>query len=145
MKIYVLGSNSFMKEMVACSAKLREHGYEGWIHPDYEAFVRGEKQDILKRALSGEHAAVIRENDYLKTHYRNIQKSDAVLIINAEKKGKKNYIGGSVLIEMGQSYVNDKKIFLLNDIPRESAYLEEIEAMDPICLQGDLNNIKKYV
>jgi hypothetical protein len=46
---------------------------------------------------------------------------------------------------MGQSYVNNKKIFLLYDIPRDSAYLEEIEAMDPICLHGDLNNIKKYV
>jgi hypothetical protein len=145
MKIYTLGSNSFMKEMVACSVKLREMGYDGWIHSDYEAFVRGEKQDILKRALNGEHAAVIRENNYLKTHYKHILESEAVLIVNAEKKGKKNYIGGSVLIEMGQSYVNNKKIFLLYDIPRDSAYLEEIEAMDPICLHGDLNNIKKYV
>ena len=134
-----------MKEMVKCSEDLRALGYGGWIHSDYEAFVRGEKQDILKRALNGEHAAVIRENNYLKVHYQHIVDSDAVLVVNAEKKGIKNYIGGAVLIEMGQSYVNDKKIFLLYDIPNDSAFLDEIQAMDPICLHGNLNNIKKYV
>lgn len=46
-------------------------------------------------------------------------------------------------MEMGMAYVNDKKIFLLNDIPKDSAYLDEIEAMDPICLHGNLNNINK--
>ncbi len=145
MKIYVLGSSHFMKEMVACSVKLREMGYDGWIHPDYEAFVRGEKQDILKRAFNGEHAAIKRENNYLKVHYQHILESDAILFVNAEKKGKKNYVGGNVLIEMGQAYVNNKKMFLLYDLPTDSAYIEEIESMDPICLHGDLNNIKKYV
>ncbi|MDP2655152.1 MAG: hypothetical protein Q8P17_01150 [bacterium] len=144
MKIYVLGSSSFKEEMVRCSEKLRELGYEGWIHPDYEAFVRGEKQDIVNRWLKGEHAAVKRENNYLKSHYEGILKSDAILIVNAEKNGSKNYIGGNVLIEMGQAYVNDKKIFFLNGMPEKSSYLPEIECMDPICLGGDLSSIKKY-
>lgn len=145
MKIYVLGSSHFMKEMVACKDKLCELGYDGWIHPDYEAFVRGEKQDIVNKWLSGEHAAVKRENNYLKVHYQHILESDVILFVNAEKNGKKNYVGGNVLIEMGQAYVNNKKMFLLYDLPRESAYIDEIESMDPICLKGDLNNIKKYV
>lgn len=134
-----------MKEMVACKDKLCELGYDGWIHPDYEAFVRGEKQDIVNKWLSGERAAVKRENNYLKVHYQHILESDVMLFVNAEKNGKKNYVGGNVLIEMGQAYVNNKKMFLLYDLPRESAYVDEIESMDPICLKGDLNNIKKYV
>ena len=134
-----------MKEMVASKDRLRELGYDGWIHPDYEAFVRGEKQEILRRAFNGEHAAIKRENNYLKVHYQHILESDAILFVNAEKKGQKNYIGGNVLIEMGQAYVNNKKMFLLYDLPRDSAYIEEIESMDPICLKGDLNNIKKYI
>jgi len=109
-RIYVLGSSHFMKEMVACSEQLRDLGYDGWIHPDYEAFVRGEKQEILKRAWNGEHAAVKRENNYLKVHYQHILDSDMILFVNNEKKGKKNYVGGNVLIEMGQAYVNNKKI-----------------------------------
>jgi len=145
MKIYVLGSSHFMKEMVACKDRLRELGYDGWIHPDYEAFVRGEKQEILKRAFNGEHAAVKRENNYLKVHYSHILQTDVILFVNAEKNGKKNYIGGNVLIEMGQAYVNDKKMFLLYDLPKDSPYIDEIESMDPIPLFGDLNNIKKHI
>jgi len=144
-KLYVLGSSYFMKEMVNCKDQLCEMGYDAWIHPDYEAFVRGEKLDIVKRAFNGEHAAVKRENNYLKVHYQHILESENILFVNSEKKGIKNYIGGNVLIEMGQAYVNNKRIFLLYDLPKESAYLDEIESMDPICLHGDLNNIKKYV
>jgi hypothetical protein len=119
-------------------------GYDGWIHPDYEAFVRGEKKDILDRAFNrGEHAAIKRENNYLKVHYQHILESDVILFVNAEKKGIKNYIGGNVLIEMGQAYVNDKKIFFLYDMPDASPYLDEIQAMDPVFLHGDLNNLKK--
>jgi hypothetical protein len=62
-------------------------------------------------------------------------------VVNLEKRGIKNYIGGNALIEMGQAYVNDKKIFLLSDIPTDLPYSAEIECMDPIPLGGDLNNI----
>ena len=143
MRLYVLGSSHFMKEMVATKDKLREMGYDAWIHPDYEAFVRGEKQEILRRAFNGEHAAVKRENNYLKVHYQHILDSDVIIFVNAEKNGRKNYIGGNVLIEMGQAYVNNKKIVLLYDLPTDSAYLDEIASMDPICLHGDLKNIAK--
>ncbi|MEX2405238.1 MAG: hypothetical protein WD579_01405, partial [Candidatus Paceibacterota bacterium] len=82
-----------------------------------------------------------RENNYLKVHYAHILESDAILVINIEKKGIQNYIGGNCLIEMGQAYVNDKKIYLLNNIPTNLPYVDEIEAMDPICLDGDLSNM----
>jgi len=145
MKIYVLGSSHFKEEMVKSSEDLRKLGYDGWIHPDYEAFVRGEKQDIVDKWMSGEHAAVKRENNYLQEHYDGIMQSDAILIVNAEKNGIKNYIGGNVLIEMGQAFVNKKKIFFLYGMPEKSAYLDEIQCMDPICLEGDLANISKFV
>jgi len=63
------------------------------------------------------------------------------LIVNGEKHGIKNYIGGNVLIEMGQAYVNHKKIFFLNGMPSGLSCMDEIEAMDPICLHGNLNKI----
>jgi hypothetical protein len=44
-------------------------------------------------------------------------------------------------MEMGMAYVNKKKIFLLNDIPSEVPYIDEIKAMDPICLKGNLSAI----
>lgn len=147
MKIYVLGSTVFMHDMVATKDRLLALGHDGFIHPDYEALVRGEKREMLERAAKSqsEHAAVKRENDYLRVHYRFICESDAVLIVNMEKSGIQNYIGGNALIEMGQAYVNNKLIFLLNDIPFDMPYAAEIECMDPICLYGELGNIKKAV
>jgi len=141
MRIYVLGSNFFMKEMVKCKDKLCALGYDGWIHPHYEAMVRGEMPGHLARLKNGEQAILKRENDYLKVHYRHILESDAILIVNLEKNGRKNYIGGNALIEMGQAHVHDKKIFLLGEIPSDISYVDEIIAMDPICLHGDLRNI----
>ena len=57
-----------------------------------------------------------------------------------DKNKTKNYVGGNTLIEIGQAYVNNKKIFLLNPIP-EVSYRAEIEAIDPIILNGDLSAI----
>jgi predicted RNA-binding protein with PUA domain len=42
---------------------------------------------------------------------------------------------------MAFAYVLDKKIFLLNPIPKIS-YSDEIYAMKPIILNGDLTKIK---
>lgn len=146
MKIYVLGSTHFMKEMVENKNKLRTLGFDGWIHPHYEALVRGDRNEQMERWANGgkkERVALKREHNYLKVHYKHILESDAILVVNLERNGVKNYIGGNVLIEMGQAYVNDKKIFLLNDVPTESSYIDEIESIDPISLKGDLTNISK--
>lgn len=138
MKIYVLGSNSFVKDMVACKNQLCALGHNGWIHQDYEDHVNGKTQAFIEGALPGESADFKRSHDYIRQHYNHILASDAVLIVNLEKRGVKNYIGGNCLMEMGMAYVNNKKIFLLNGIPTETPYLDEIKAMDPVCLNGNL-------
>jgi hypothetical protein len=48
---------------------------------------------------------------------------------------------------MGQAFVNNKKIFFLNGMPTDEkiTYLDEIVALQPICLEGNLENIKKYI
>jgi NTP pyrophosphatase (non-canonical NTP hydrolase) len=135
-----LGSTSFVKEMVSAVDELKKLGHEGWIHPHYIDYVNQENHPHFARYENGEHAQIKIENDYLNQHYKAILESDAVLIINLEKNGIKNYIGGNVLIEMGQAYVNNKKIFLLNSIP-EMKYTEEIIALKPISLNGDLSKI----
>ncbi len=144
MKIYVLGSSSFMKEMVDVKNQLCALGYDGWTHPHYEALVRGEKQEHLNRWRNGERAALKRENNYFHEHYKNILASNAILVVNSAKHNIENYIGGNVLMEMGQAYVNYKKIFFLHSMPSTLSYMDEIEAMDPICLIGDLSNIKQW-
>jgi len=69
-----------------------------------------------------------------------MQNSDAVLVVNFDKKGIKGYVGGNSFLEMGFAHVLNKKIYLLNDIP-DMGYKDEIEAMQPIILNGELNKI----
>lgn len=78
--------------------------------------------------------------DLIRWYYNSIFNSDAVLIVNLEKNRIKNYIGGNTLLEMGFAHVLNKRIFLLNDIP-DISYRDEILAIQPIVINGDLNKI----
>jgi predicted RNA-binding protein with PUA domain len=60
--------------------------------------------------------------------------------VNITKNGIKNYVGGNALIEMAYAHVLDKKIYLLNPVP-DMNYKDEIEAMSPTILNGDLSKI----
>ncbi len=144
MKIYILGSNSFMKEMVEVTDKLITIGLDAFIHEDYREMVAGKKDHILDRYNGGEEAKIKIEYDYLRQHYKHILTSDAILFVNNTKNGIDNYIGGNVLIEMGQAHVNNKKIFFLYGVPKGLPYMDEIQAMQPICLDGDLEKLKNY-
>ena len=78
--------------------------------------------------------------DFIKSCYELIKKSDAILVLNIDKNGIKNYIGGNVLIEIGFAYVLNKKIYFYNDIP-QLPYADELIAMKPIVITGDLRKI----
>jgi hypothetical protein len=87
------------------------------------------------------------DNDYgkkaqlMRTHFDEIAKGDAILVVNEEKHGVPNYIGGNVLMEMAVAFYLQKPIFILNEIPAESTFLEEIKGMMPTVLHGDAATI----
>lgn len=70
-----------------------------------------------------------------------MQGADAILVVNINKNGIKNYIGGNTFLEIGFAHVLDQKIFLLNPIPEIQFYKSEIEAMKPTVLYGDLTKV----
>ncbi len=80
------------------------------------------------------------ETDLIKRHFHLIKNSDAILVLNVDKDGVKNYIGGNTFLEMGFAYILDKKIFLLNEIP-DISYQDEVKAMQPIIINGDFRKI----
>lgn len=141
MKIVICGSSVFKEKMLEYRDKLISLGHEPIIHPDYIAFVNGEKQEIWSQISGGEHYQAKKSQGYIKWYYDAIYNSDGILVLNFDKKGIKNYIGGNTLMEIGFAYVNNKKIFLLNPIPEEVSYFDEIKAMVENILDGDLNKI----
>ena len=63
------------------------------------------------------------------------------MVVNFDKNGIENYIGGNVFLEMGAGFVFEKPIYLLNPIPKQDNY-EEILALEPIIIGGDLSKIE---
>jgi len=92
-------------------------------------------------AFPPNHEVWKKKGDAIKKHFRKIDESDCVLITNYEKKGIQNYVGGNTFLEIGYAYGNGKKIFILNELPKESSYKEEILGMQPIVLNGDITKI----
>ena len=76
-----------------------------------------------------------------KMSRERIENVDAVLTLNFDKNGKKNYIVGATFIEIYEAFMMNKKIFLYNDIPEGMLY-DEIEGFGPTIINGDLELIK---
>ncbi len=140
MRIVICGSFFLREKMIENKKALIELGHEAVVHPDYESFVRGKKKELLERVQT-EHAVVKKENNYIKWYYDAIVNSDAVLVLNYDKKGIKNYVGGNTLMEIAFAHINNKKIFLMNPVPQDVSYTDEIEAMYDEVLDGDLSKI----
>ncbi|PIY59567.1 hypothetical protein COY96_01065 [Candidatus Wolfebacteria bacterium CG_4_10_14_0_8_um_filter_37_11] len=67
-------------------------------------------------------------HDLIRQYFNEIEKNDAVLVVNDSLKNIPNYIGGNSFLEMGFAHVLNKKVYLLNPIP-EMSYSDEIIAM----------------
>jgi len=139
--IAIMGSSAFVKEMVEHKDKLERLGHKVSLHEHYIAQANGEMQDLINR-MGHEHAKVKKEFDYIRLHYNDIEKNDAILVLNLDRKGIKNYIGANTFLEIGFAHVLGKKIFLLNKMPAMDYLKDEIEAIEPIALNGDLSKIK---
>lgn len=143
MKIAICGSLSFAKEMAELKNKLETFGHEVYMPYSAEKIIKGEfsSEEIEQAKESGIFHRMTIENDAIRRWHDVIEKSDGILVANYDKKGIKNYIGGSAFLETGFAHVMNKKIFLLNPIP-DVSYKEEILSMQPVVLNGDLGKIQ---
>ncbi len=141
MKITLCGSIKFADKLVEIYHELEKLGHQPVIHKDMFGVADGTAPEIEEMKNGTEHYEIKRKYGYIKWWYDSIKNSDAVLICNFDKNGIKNYIGGNTLIEIGFAHVNNKKVFLLNDIPENLSYVDEIKAMTDVALNGDLSKI----
>jgi hypothetical protein len=142
MKIAICGSLNFTYEIKGISDKLSKMGFKVSMPISSEKILRGEfsLDEIKREKENGSFSERAIKYDSIRAFWNVIKDSDAILIANFDKNGVKNYIGGNTFLEMGFAHVLNKKIFIFNDIP-EMAYTDEIKAMEPSVLRGDLNLI----
>lgn len=133
MKITICGSMQFDQQMRAAKDTLERMGYEIEKPNVVEGHVYEDNLDqnaILKRG-------------FIDEHFRKIDDSEAILVVNEDKNGVAHYVGGNTLIEIAYAYAQGLEIFLLHPIP-EINYADEIRGMNPILLNGDITAIDAY-
>jgi hypothetical protein len=87
---------------------------------------------------------VKRKGWLIRRHLANIASTKTVLICNYKKNDTENYIGSNSFLEMGAAFIYGKPLYVLNNIP-EQDNREEILALEPIVLNGNLDDLIKEV
>ena len=144
MKIVICGSIDSTYKIKKISDELKKMGHETEIPLTSQRILNGEltmEEFLAEKGKNGDGTfrRKIRD-DVIKRYYEIIKKSDAIFLVNVEKNGISGYIGGNTFLEMGFAHVLGKKIFLLNDIP-EIGYTDELKAMEPVVLRGDIGGV----
>jgi len=140
--ITICSSASFYKQAVDIQAKLQKEGFtviipataekmkaSGDFNVDHYKTWFADVKDYHKKAA------------LMEGHFKEVDKADAILVLNYEKHGVQNYIGGNVLMEMALAFHRGIPIFVFNEIPNESPFLEEIIGMGSIPLAGKLDKM----
>lgn len=130
MKIVICGSMSFAKEILVMRDRLVQAGHNVVVPHDAEVYAANPSKLETKWDKS--------VHDLMRRYYKEIGKSDAILVLNMTKNSVANYIGGNTFLEMGFAHVLNKTVYLFNPVP-EMAYRDEMMAMQPVVLNGDLS------
>lgn len=133
MKIGIIGSMQYTEKMLEARDELIKLGHNAFVTNLAPAFIG--KNDEEKEGIK-----IHQKNnlDAIREFWNLMQDADAVLVMNFDKHGVENYIGGNTLMEIGFAHVLNQKIFLYNPIPDIPYYKSEVEAVKPIIINGDL-------
>jgi nucleoside 2-deoxyribosyltransferase len=138
MTITVCGSMKFWAEMLQVQNVLKDAGHTVLVPKGIGQEVPVEaRTDLTEEEII---SAKI-EYDFIRDHFRNIDASDAILVLNYRKNGIENYIGGNTFLEMGYAFGRNKRIYLINPVP-EMDYRTEMHAMQPVIVGPDLNHLR---
>src|SRR3989338_8912845 len=112
MRIGIIGSMQFTGKMLDVRDKLRELGHDAFVTELHKAMVVKTDDEIEEIKLHQKY-----NMDAIREFWRAMRGAYAVLVLNLDKNGIKNYVGGNTLMEIGFAHVLSQKIFMLNPIP----------------------------
>jgi hypothetical protein len=148
MKITICGSIAFYDKMLSIKEKLESMGNEVKLPPaeiidQNDKMISVTEYYNIRKSKTNDNDSWVwqRKREAIQAHFDKINWSDVILILNYDKKGIANYIGGNTLMEMGVAFYLNKPIYLLQPMP-EISYKEEILGMFPIIINNDLSKIE---
>ena len=144
MRIGIMCSLAFAKEVSEIRDELERAGHTVSLPFTVEHILDGkitvrEIEEMKRKRIFAERAKRL---DLIRWNWERMQNDDAVLVVNLEKNGTKNYIGANTFLEIGFAHVLKKKIFLWCDLPDLDFYRDELVAMSPIALRQDIAKIE---
>eukprot|EP00798_Chlamydomonas_sp_ICE-L_P026341 gene26341-17438_t len=151
MKILLINSETFLKEMNVIKEQLEVHGHstvslfdapEEVIEPDAQTLTDKEMRagKVYKDADKREAGT----SDKLKA-FGAICDCDAVLALNFQKNQVPGYLGAGMIMELAMAYTQQKPIFVLNSLPSPESHrwVREVNQLQPHSLLGEIKNLPK--
>ena len=111
----ILCSKHFYTQIPKIKKELEEQGHELKMP---NSFDNPFKEEEMKKLSKLEH--IKWKSEMMKKDETNIKPQDAVFVLNFEKKGIPNYIGGATFLEIYMAWKLNKKIFFYN--PYQTAH-----------------------
>lgn len=145
--LVICASASFYEPAVQVEAELRQLGFDVLMPHTAELMKQSGNFDVAphKPWHTNGGRGYEKKAELMRGHFAKVKAADSVLVLNYAKHGVPNYIGGNVLMELALAFHLGKPIFLLNDLPEESPFLEEILGLLPIPLKGNLQKLQKHL
>ena len=138
MKIFICASKHCYHHIPAIAEELEKQGHSITMPNSYEDPFMEER---VKKEGRQKHSEI--KAHYLKLQCEKVKENDAILVMNFEKKGQQNYIGGATFLEIFKAFELGKKVFFMNPIPENTAFTDELIGINPIIINQDLSKIKK--
>jgi hypothetical protein len=143
MIIALCGSLSLGDEFMRVKGELERLGHSVLVPESLRKFELHTAEDVV--AFKSERTDYLKiKPAYMRDHFDKIARSDAILVVNMEKKGIRDYVGGNTFAEVMVAFYLEKKIFFMNPLPeheRLEAFREELKCIQPVVLNGNLSLI----
>jgi len=136
MKIFICASKHLYHHIPEIKASLEEQGHVITLPNSYDNPGREEEKKLVS---SEEHK--IWKGEMLRLQKKKVADNDAILVLNMNKNGQENYIGGATFLEIYMAFELGKKVFLYNPTP-DTSMKDELLAMVTLVINGDLNLVQ---
>ncbi|MCC6520517.1 hypothetical protein IT403_00835 [Candidatus Nomurabacteria bacterium] len=133
MKIFICASKHLYHHIPEIKTSLEEQGHVITLPNSYDNPAREQE----KKNISPEEHKKWKQ-EMIRLQKEKVADNDAILVLNMNKNGQENYIGGATFLEIYMAFELGKKVFLFNPIP-ETSMKDELLAMVTLVINGDLS------
>ncbi len=135
MKIFICASKYNYGYVADIKKALEDMGHIITVPNSYDEPM---KELEIKKLGTEEHSKW--KGTMIRLQKEKVLSNDCVLVLNFEKNGQPNYIGGATFLEIFQAFDSGRKVYLYNPIP-ESNFKDELIGMGVVVINRNLSKI----